>query len=1119
MSTQRGGQHAAPTHIDDAPKKKLFTFELHNVTLKTALDNISAQTGVELLYGSKVVPINRRVSLVAQQISVTDALKRVLRGTGIDIRVVQDGQILLVKSDSDSTSEASQHTGIIRGTVTDVTTKHGIPHVRIAIKGSRLATVTNDDGHYQITNVPDGPHIVTAQLLGYAAQELPVAVQGPPETLDFTLAHAVTYLTEVVTTGAGDLERYKVGNSIATINADSVVSTQAITSLSDLLRNRAPGAQVMPASGAVGAAKRIRIRGLESISGSNDPILIVDGIRVTTAIGACRADATQGTGATRDCADMTSRLDDIDPDIIESVDVLKGPAASTLYGSDAANGVIVVKTKRGHAGPTRWRLHADRGMSYYGSTEFPTYTRAVGGFAVGGYASCGFDDIATHNCGHIDTVFRSNILTNPALRPWAHGNNTSIGIDASGGYEKLQYFVSGGYDDELGTSKMPTVDQDIIYRAQGTPLGKDVIRPNAQHRISATGRLTGQLGANADFSLGSQLIKRYQRRGTDGLNDMFSFRFNDDTTTLQRGWSEFWWKKDENVTHTTNNVNVTWHGLPWMNLTGTYGFDFAVRDDKDLAPRDACTPFCQYEWYQAGIIRGGRETDVSHTANLGTVLTFPVTSSVTLRTSAGGQYTRLSSSDLHGEQYGLDIGQTDFRRTYDTPDPNAIFKSFLDETTNEQATAGWYIDQSVAFNNRLFVNGALRQDRSSDLGEHGVKPTYPKFGLSWLISQEPFFPWKDLMSLRLRTAYGHAGVSPASTARLRVFDAGTDVRDGQPTNIATIASLGNFFVRPERTVEEEYGFEVATFEDRFRVDYTRYHKFTRDAIVDRELPPSLGVVSGVTATRQENIGNVRNVGTEVSFDARVIDLALVRWNMNLAYASRSNTLVKLGQDIDPFFLGGEQSGSRVVEGYPLFGRWARPILDYGDANGDGMIEKNEIVIGDSMVYLGPSEAKYDMSINQNLSLFHDQFEVAASFQYQHGLVQLNKFMADNVYNLAATNVIGAASLQEQAYAMAALNSKYGSAGNASTLYGFFENTNLLRFNNLSIMYRLPDRLARTLRTHTASVTLVGTNIGLWSNYSGSDPENNSTGAAGNLYVDGGQFPSPKAWTLRLNLTF
>jgi hypothetical protein len=275
----------------------------------------------------------------------------------------------------------------------------------------------------------------------------------------------------------------------------------------------------------------------------------------------------------------------------------------------------------------------------------------------------------------------------------------------------------------------------------------------------------------------------------------------------------------------------------------------------------------------------------------------------------------------------------------------------------------------------------------------------------------------------------------------------------------------------------------------------------------------------VSATRQENIGNVRNVGTEISLDARMLDRRLIRWSMNLAYASRSNTLVTLGQDIDPFFLGGERYGSRIVEGYPLFGRWARPILDYGDANGDGMIGKNEIVIGDSMVYLGPSEAKYDLSINQNFGLFNDQIQIAASFQYQHGLVQLNQFMADNVYNLAATNVIGATSLREQAYAMAALNSRYGNAGNASTLYGYFENTNLLRFNNLSIMYRLPGRFARTLRTQTASVALVGSNLGLWSNYRGSDPENNSTGAGGNLYVDGGQFPSPKAWTLRLNLTF
>ncbi len=1100
---------------------RLITLNMKNVPVRDALDSVRRKANVKLLYGDRVVPENHKVSLKVKDARVQDVLNTILKRTGAVSRVSRDGQITIVRDTLNRSSSGNNPVtdgAVIIGRIIEAGQKSPIPQVVISIELLRISVQSDSRGVFMLNKIPAGTHRITVRMLGYQTQVSTVEVSGADTIgLDFALVPVANHLTEVVTTGSGDRQRYEVGNSISTIKADSVVQNSFVPTLADLLVNRAPGLQVVHGSGAVGSAKRIRIRGIQSIIGSNDPIVLIDGFRMNSGVGECRP---AYSGIDVSCADRTSRLDDLDPDMIESIDILKGPAASTLYGSDAANGVIVIRTKRGQAGPARMNVRADNGFSNYPSQNFPVLTRALGSAAhAADFLPCGLLQLVEPRCGFQDTVIQFGMFRDKNTASIAKGRNTGISMDISGGYPTLQYFIAGSFDDRLGNSKMPKVNQNIIEKAKGgNTLASNLIRPNAEKRSNASIRLNSQASSIADFAFGANIMARKQRRGPNGMSDAFSFRTPDDTITLSEGWTDFFKERSENILHSAVNGTVNMRPFSILMLKASYGFDFSSADDKELTRRDACTPFCQYQYVAEGEVFGGRITETSHTFDLGSTVNIPITTNLSSRTAFGAQYVRTNQSDLNGYQVNLAYGQTEFRLPNLPSVYSPIRANFIDMRTDVKAVFGAYIDQNFTFGNRLFIGGAIRQDATSGLGPQGVKPVYPKFSVSWLLSEESFFPWKDLASFRLRFAYGHAGVQPQMTERLRTYRIWNDFinSSGVYESNVYIEGIGNQRIRPERTVESEYGFEVGILNDRFILDVTRFRKNTRDALASRPIPLSLGGSTYGTVRRAENIGDVRNTGTEITLGAKVVDMSLLSWHSNISYASRKNVLLRLDESIlgDVFATNGIMD-SRIVPGYPLFGRWARPILGFADENGDGIVSHKEIVLGDSMVFMGPSQPRFDMSINNGFGLLNGRFRVDASLQYQHSMIQYNEFLGKNSQALAYSQILGAGTLMQQAFSAASVQTRPG----GSTHYGFMEKVNVLRFNNLSFTAVFPQELIRAMRLRGGSVGLLATNLGMWTSYSGVDPETNTRAADGNEIVDGGGLPQPRTWTLRLSLNF
>jgi hypothetical protein len=300
------------------------------------------------------------------------------------------------------------------------------------------------------------------------------------------------------------------------------------------------------------------------------------------------------------------------------------------------------------------------------------------------------------------------------------------------------------------------------------------------------------------------------------------------------------------------------------------------------------------------------------------------------------------------------------------------------------------------------------------------------------------------------------------------------------------------------------------FSDRLTVEFTLYNKLTRDALVNRTLPPSLGI-----ASRQENLGKVSNHGLELSATVRPISNAVLDWTLGVSLSQNANKLITLGPTTLPS--AGTTAGTaqtRYVPGYPLNGFWERPLLGYSDVNGDGVIELSELRLGDSAVYRGQPFPKSQIAWHNELGFFGDRFTVSAAFNYTGGMTQLDGSLFTQGNNQVSQGQQDAnASLLTQTYAVAG----FGTNGLGSS-WGYLEQVSYVRLSELSFTLMASPSFARRLHASTASLSLMGRNLALWSSYHGADPEVNSNIFANQILDDGG-VPQPRDWSIRVNLGF
>ena len=943
---------------------------------------------------------------------------------------------------------AAQQGAAVAGRVIDRTSNLPISDANVVVVGTQHGARTNEQGRYRITNVPTGTYLVRVSRLGYAAASQSVTVPNTGDvTADFSISPSAVTIDQVVVTATGGEERKReTGNAVSTVQP-APQQLAVSTTVADVLAGQAPGVDVGFSGGTAGQATRIRIRGANSVSLSNEPLIIIDGVRVSNDF-----ETVGGIGVG---GQVPNRLNDINPEDIESMEVLKGPAASALYGTAAANGVIQIRTKRGRSGAPRWNAYAETGTQK-DEYAYPANFARLGTTSKGAQTTgCTLNAEVGGSCTPSGTPVSWNPLVDAS--PFVLGHKGTYGLSVTGGSDVASYFLSGDMDRDKG-----------VFAPNH--FGRTSIRANLNGQLAKT--LTGQISTNY---VASRLAFPQNDNNILGIlgSGLLGFAFDDPTS---RGYLSGQTPQDiyaidwrENVERFIGSSNLNYAPNRWLTANVTGGVDFYNRRNDQTIPPN--TVFF-------GTLPDGQRTanstdDWQYTANGSATANFDLTSSWHSRTTAGVQYNEEQVASVQAFGAKLLAGTGSLNGT------SARFA--VGETNTDNRTLGALVQEQIAWRDRLFLSGALRTDNNSAFGSNFGWITYPALSLSWVVSEEPFFPHFDfLSSLRLRTAYGRSGQRPNFRDAITYYNVQTVTVNNVDSPGIVVGGTGNPDLRPEVSREYEGGFDLQLFNSRVGLEATYYNKRTHDLLIARPLPPSLGL----TTTQFANLGESSNAGVELGLNANVFnfrDVAAFEFNGTLT--TNANKLVTLGnlpsgQPV-PAIVFGEQ---RHVTGYPLGGYWDRPYT-YKDANGDGIISASEVTVSPTFQYLGNPLPKVEWALTPRLTVFK-YAELSALLDHKGNY---------KLYNLTARFRCNFSVCQEAYDKNAPLWEQARNIGQLlGTDAGYIEDASFTKLREVALTLTAPDHWAHYARVGGLKLTLAGRNLHTWTNYTGFDPEVNST---------------------------
>lgn len=1009
---------------------------------------------------------------------------------------------------------AAQGTGTVRGRVTDAATQRPIGDATVNVVGTSVGAVTGANGEFVIQRAPAGAQRLAVRRLGFRPATVDVQVQAGGEvTANVTLTESVSQLDRVVVTGTGQPAAQRtLGNAVSQISASELTDRSSINNVAELLQNKAPSVAISPGGGATGAAADIRIRGTSSLSSSNRPIVFIDGIRFND--GNTGAFQASGAGTGNAFSQGNSALDAVDPEDIESIEVIKGPAAATLYGADAAGGVIQIITKRGARGQqnVRWTFRAEYGQNAIGLPldKWTNYTRCtpsrVNPTTVGDSLFIGCRDQAP------GSVISSNVLaTDPAA--FRSGDFGSFNLSARGGGDRYSFYFSGDR----------TTDQGVYFN-------------NFQNRTSLRGNFTYQLTDRLEATLNSSYIRTDLRQALEGdgaLGIVISGVRGvpgrpTNLRTGRAGWAfqvpetSNQYDNQNHIDRTIVGTTLNYRPFNWFRNRLTTGLDLTAPFAQVYA-NPATTFALQDASTSAGLIAQRNDQTRLFTFDyVGTIAnTLPRSLQSELSFGVQGvksqfQRTQATGSGLPGPEFRL-VGQAV---------TVAGASSF-----SEQASLGFYAQEQVGFANRLFVTAAVRADDNSAFGRDFDRVLYPKFSVSYVASDEPglsdVFETIRMSDVRFRYAYGRAGRAPGPYDAQRTFGAvrGVNAAD-QATSGIVPGSPGNFNLTAELGTEHEGGFDASFLGERIQFNATYYSKTTTDALLALATAPSTGF-SGV---QWRNFGTIKNAGAELVLRVRPIARPNFSWDAQVNYATNENKMVTLAGGVTQLeifnpYIGAASAPQIIRAGYPVAGFWSVDVCR--DATGAPMratagcvaaaAPAGLVLDANSRRFVGPSTPTY-MGGFSNTVTFLKNFRAYALVDFQGGHYILN----------AKDRQRAISGLTRPAMDLTGVDSLYHISGIPTAPW--IQPADFVKLRDVSLSYTLPDRVARLLRVSGAQWTVAGHNLAMLSSrYDGIDPEVNFIGGAtfetartnfiNLLRTDSYQLPMIRRLSTSVTLTF
>lgn len=982
--------------------------------------------------------------------------------------------------------EGQEAQGTVTGQVVDAAQLEPVSGAQVFIPGTDLGSLTDEEGRYTISGVPPGQVQVRVRLLGYRPANRQVSVEaGETVTVDFELPVAAVALEEVVVTATGERRNREVGNSISTVNAAEQVERKGSATLADLLQGESTGVTVRRNSGTAGAASTIRIRGNSSISLDNTPLVYVDGARI--------ANGSPGSGQQ---GQEFSRLNDIRPEDIESIEVVKGPAAATLYGTAAATGVIRITTKKGSAGRSIVTLRGGLGANW-DDTNYPPSLWSPRSF---------FGDAAK------DTLYSLNLLE--AEEPFRTGTVGTAGASIRGGVEDVTYYVSGAWTDEQGVtpnnrlerwnlrgnvSFQPydfldvDVSNGIISNFAGLPDNDNnifgyipialVAFPWTQP-LTRDGIRTCPLNIEISRTLGVPL----SALGFDGCaeNPGFGGRTFEDLATR---------RNEESVNRYVGSATATFAPLDWLNGRYTVGYDEFTRRFRQIVPVD---PSLIFGDESRGFIQREDVTTQNVTLEGNVSADLELSEALRSRTTVGVQWNSEQSETT------LAIG-----RNFPAGSPS-VGTSVVEEADDafvEVKTLGAYVQQQFSWRDRIFLTPGVRIDDNSAFGAETGVQDLKQINASYVVSDEEGFP-EFFQTLRLRAAWGESAKQPGTNDALTLLEAVPAIDGGAERSGVLPARLGNVELEPETGEEFEAGFDATILDGRLNATFTYYDQTTRNAIVQKNLAPS----KGFPDPQFTNIGEMVNRGIEASLEASALDLPNLRWDWRFIFTTNDNEITELDEPIVFDFGNSSTNGQRHEEGRPFGAYVHRPVTLAPDGS---------VQVGDSLTTTGHPTPEWEGSVSTTLSLFnhvtlfglldfqggHQLFNNTAEFRCNFLGGGVNGGICPDIFERGPDGEFTDEARLKQV---------------ASALFNespFVEDADFARIRTVSLRFDAPSAWSQLFRASSASLTLVLENAGLFTGYGGLDPEANEFG---DTNASRGEFltqPPNRRFQAMLSLTF
>ncbi|GMV05124.1 MAG: SusC/RagA family TonB-linked outer membrane protein [Gemmatimonadota bacterium] len=1051
-----------------------------------------------------------------------------------------------------------------------VTGTEGVPieAASVYIESMNIGVLTNNQGRYLMiipaSRVTGQTVTVRASLIGRSSQEQQATLRPGTQVLDFVLATDPLRLEEIIVTGAGlNTERQKLGVTINSVKSEEINLSQEANIVS-ALAGKAPNVEVTSSAGDPGAGSYIRIRGANSLLGSNQPLFVVDGVPIdnsTTNIENTVAGTT-----------VTNRAMDLNPNDIASVEILKGAAAAAIYGSRAANGVVLITTKSGAPGSNRIEYRSSFSWDEVNKTVplQQRYGQGMMGLAAAGEsgevcidwygvprdrcpASWGLEIPAgTPVYNHADEIYRTGLRSDQFIT-WSGGNETT------------DYYLSLGRLDQQGVIVGPQKYDRTTVRLKASHAFRDDLRIGGnfaytdgqgdfvQQGSNISGIQLGALRTPPDFNNLPYLNEA-------GLHRTYR-RPNPSSITQSLGYDNPFWIANEisntaNVARTFGNVNAHYTPFNWLKVDYTLGLDYSADERRTVFPKSS-SDFPNGRIVRADIMNVEVDHNLVATA------------------------TRALNDDIDlGLSVGQNLNHREFRR-YQVNGSNLILGTdHLDftvdkvptEFTSTVRTDGYFAQAQLDLYDQFYVTGAVRFDGSSTFGGESQRFAYPKMSAAWDFSD--YVQETPLSFGKVRFAYGVAGKQPPVFSNVNAYQTAT-ITDGwlNPNGLQTIylgnegvvseGTLGNSDIKPERTAEFEGGVDLAFLDNKVSLALTYYYQKTTDAILAVNTAPSTGFFS-----KFANAAEFENEGFEATLDVNVLNTDKVQWNMAAQWAHNESCVLDLA-GTEEFSLTGftgstnsvvapqRDASGNITKCYPIGVMYSDDFIRFGNGSldDDGVdIDATYSGWNPGDVYVGPNGyPQYDpqnrvtgdanpdwtaslrnnIQIGQNLriSALVDVKQGGDAWNGTKGALYFfgTHKETEAYHGEGKSEVFGETYLTQFDFAGPGKGQSVplnwytwfwwgigsGFTGPASQ---FMEDASFVKLRDVSIAYTFRDQdwLDR-LGFSTLDVMVSGRNIKTWTDYSGIDPENNLDGQTLGRGIDYFNNPQTRAWVVNFSL--